>query len=188
VGRANSDVNEESAEQAWRNGVMYSIGNRVFRHLGIPTVMATMGVMQDTNMPVGLTFAGKAYEDSRLLQFTFDYENGSKKRKAPGATPSLESDLIQCSTKARTFVWKDRPAVTITSPSQTSGDNNQTMSLTGTLNVGDGQELDTLDIYFNGVPVGEVTFKNGNGRPSAREVGQLKIKGRPRLTRTWLSW
>jgi len=60
VGLANSDRNLESAKHAWQDNIKYSNGNRVLRHIGIPTVTVPMGAMQDTKMPVGLTFAGKA--------------------------------------------------------------------------------------------------------------------------------
>ena len=96
VGKADSDKNEESAQHAWQNGVMYSNGNRIWRHLGIPTVSVTMGVMEDTKMPVNLTFAGKAYQDNGLLEMAFAYENESRERKAPEGTPELESDQIFC--------------------------------------------------------------------------------------------
>lgn len=64
--------------------MLYSNGNRVIRHLRIPTVTVTMGIMEDTKMPVGLTFAAKAYEDNKLLEYAFAYENASKERKVPG--------------------------------------------------------------------------------------------------------
>jgi amidase len=94
VGKEDSDKNEESAQHTWQNGVMYSNGNRVWRHLGIPTVSVTMGTMDDTRMPVGLTSAGKAYEDNLLLELAFAYENASRERTAPAGTPELESDVI----------------------------------------------------------------------------------------------
>ncbi|TGQ03650.1 amidase, partial [Mesorhizobium sp. M4B.F.Ca.ET.215.01.1.1] len=67
VGPADADVNEASADLAWRNGTWVANGNLVWRHLGIPTVTVPMGTMADIGMPVGLTFAGKAYDDVALL-------------------------------------------------------------------------------------------------------------------------
>jgi amidase len=87
VGRADSDVNPESAEDAWRNGVWVANGNLVPRHLGIPTVTVPMGLMADIRMPVGLTFAGPAYEDSLLLRLAYAYEQGTLLREAPPRTP-----------------------------------------------------------------------------------------------------
>lgn len=45
VGRADADINEASAQDAWRNGVLYSNGNCAIRQLGIPTVSVPMGIM-----------------------------------------------------------------------------------------------------------------------------------------------
>ncbi|KAB5582900.1 amidase signature domain-containing protein [Coniochaeta sp. 2T2.1] len=94
VGKADADVNEESAADAWRNGVLYSNGNCAIRQLGIPTVSVPMGVMADTKMPVNLTFAGKAYDDNTLLRYAFAYEQAGKLRQAPGRTPALVSDDV----------------------------------------------------------------------------------------------
>jgi len=74
VGRADADVDEESARHAWRNGTWVANGNLVFRHLGIPTVTVPMGTMDDTGMPVGLTFAGRAYRDADLLAAAAAFE------------------------------------------------------------------------------------------------------------------
>ncbi|TGV77381.1 amidase, partial [Mesorhizobium sp. M00.F.Ca.ET.149.01.1.1] len=74
VGPADADVNEASAVLAWRNGTWVANGNLVWRHLGIPTVTVPLGTMADIGMPVGLTFAGKAYDDVALLSRAGDYE------------------------------------------------------------------------------------------------------------------
>ncbi|KAK2037949.1 amidase signature enzyme [Colletotrichum somersetense] len=94
VGKADADVSEVSATEAWRNGVLYSNGNCAIRQLGIPTVSVPMGVMADTGMPVNLTFASKAYDDSNLLRYAFAFEKGSKLRKSPPRTPGLTTDII----------------------------------------------------------------------------------------------
>lgn len=54
VGRADVDINNESAKHALQNGVKYSNGNRAFRHMGVPTVSVCMGLMAKSKMPVGL--------------------------------------------------------------------------------------------------------------------------------------
>ncbi|MEJ1154506.1 hypothetical protein [Microbacterium marmarense] len=94
VGRADLFTRAESMEAATRNGVVYSNGNRVIRHLGIPTVTVPMGCMADTQMPVGLTFAGPAYSDDRLIDVARAYEQASKRRVAAFLTPSLPSNQI----------------------------------------------------------------------------------------------
>ncbi|MBT1260151.1 amidase [Pseudomonas sp. VS40] len=89
VGPADADVNEASADIAWSNGVWVANGNLAIRHLGVPTVTVPMGVMADIGMPVGLTFAGRAYDDSALLRFASAYESTGSKRLAPPRTPPL---------------------------------------------------------------------------------------------------
>lgn len=83
VAPADSDVNGDSAEVAWRNGVLFSNGNYAIRHLGVPTVTVPMGIMADTGMPVGLTFAGRAYDDRLLLESAWEFESVGNLRAAP---------------------------------------------------------------------------------------------------------
>ncbi len=92
VGPADADVNEASADIAWSNGVWVANGNLAIRHLGVPTVTVPMGVMADIGMPVGLTFAGRAYDDSALLRFASAYESIGSKRLIPPRTPPLATD------------------------------------------------------------------------------------------------
>jgi amidase len=89
VGPANSDVDPQSADIAWSNGVWVANGNLAIRHLGVPTVTVPMGVMADIGMPVGLTFAGRAYDDSTLLRLASAFEASGSKRQIPPRTPPL---------------------------------------------------------------------------------------------------
>ena len=92
VGPANADVDPQSADIAWSNGVWVANGNLAIRHLGVPTVTVPMGVMADIGMPVGLTFAGRAYDDSTLLRLATAYESTGTKRLIPPRTPALAAD------------------------------------------------------------------------------------------------
>ncbi|MDD1507902.1 amidase [Pseudomonas sp. CNPSo 3701] len=89
VGPADADVNLESADIAWSNGIWVANGNLAIRHLGVPTVTVPMGVMADIGMPVGLTFAGRAYDDNALLQLGSAFEATGNKRQIPPRTPPL---------------------------------------------------------------------------------------------------
>ncbi|WP_210712035.1 amidase [Pseudomonas sp. MWU349] len=91
VGPADADINPESADIAWSNGVWVANGNLAIRHLGVPTVTVPMGVMADIGMPVGLTFAGRAYDDSSLLRLASAFESTGNKRLIPPRTPALHS-------------------------------------------------------------------------------------------------
>ncbi|MBT9529148.1 MAG: amidase [Pseudomonas sp.] len=90
VGPADADVNPASADIAWSNGIWVANGNLAIRHLGVPTVTVPMGVMPDIGMPVGLTFAGRAYDDSALLRLASAYEASGSKRLIPPRTPPLQ--------------------------------------------------------------------------------------------------
>lgn len=87
IGPADADVNPASADLAWRNGVWVANGNLAIRHLGIPTVTVPMGMMDDIKMPVGLTFAGRAYSDSALLALACAFEATGAYRSPPVRTP-----------------------------------------------------------------------------------------------------
>lgn len=91
VGPADMDVSEASADLGWRNGVWVANGNLVPRHLGIPTVTVPMGTMTDTGMPVGLTFAGRAYDDNALLALAAAFEATGNRRTEPPRTPRLSA-------------------------------------------------------------------------------------------------
>ncbi|MFJ6406938.1 amidase [Streptomyces hydrogenans] len=92
VAPADMDVNVASADLGWRNGVWVANGNLVPRHLGIPTVTVPMGTMTDTGMPVGLTFAGRAYDDNALLSLAAAFERTGSRRTVPPRTPRLPAE------------------------------------------------------------------------------------------------
>ncbi|WP_186307543.1 amidase [Microbacterium sp. 1.5R] len=92
VGPADMDVDEASADLGWRNGTWIANGNLAVRHLGIPTVTVPMGLMADIGMPIGLTFAGRAYDDTALLRLAAAFEaTGApgERRTPPRRTPAL---------------------------------------------------------------------------------------------------
>ena len=95
VGRADLEYNEESARHALQNGVKYSNGNRALRHMGVPTVSVTMGLMATSKMPLNLTFAGKHAQDSELLKYAYAFESATKHRSRPPVTPELDTDRFR---------------------------------------------------------------------------------------------
>jgi len=101
VAPADADVNQASYDIAWRNGTWVANGNLVIRHLGIPTVTVPMGIMADTGMPVGLTFAGKGYDDSNLLRYAYAFEQSGRRRVAPPRTPALPTDTLPAAPSQR---------------------------------------------------------------------------------------
>ena len=89
VAPADADINVASADLAWRNGVWVATGNLAIRHLGIPTVNIPLGTAQDIQMPFGLTIAGAAYSDAKLLRLGSIFEALSPVRTSPPRTPEL---------------------------------------------------------------------------------------------------
>ena len=94
VAPADADVNPASADLAWRNGCWVANGNLAIRHLGIPTVTVPMGTMDETRMPMGLTFAGRAYDDLALLQLATAFEATGRYRAPPSRTPDLPAPPV----------------------------------------------------------------------------------------------
>jgi amidase len=90
IAHADTDVDEVHNTEAWQDGTWFSNGNRMIRHLGIPTVNVTMGVMDDTGVPAGLTFMGPSGSDRLLLAAAYQYEQSTRRRLAPGRTPAIE--------------------------------------------------------------------------------------------------
>ena len=76
VGAENAERDPAAADHAWSNGVFFSNGNYALRHLGIPSITVAMGVMRDIGMPVGLTIAGRGYDDAALLGYAAAFEAG----------------------------------------------------------------------------------------------------------------
>lgn len=147
VGKADSDVNETSADEAWRNGVLFSNGNCAIRQYGIPTISVPMGVMSDTKMPVNLTFASKAYDDSSLLRYAYAFEKNSKLRQILPRTPDLPTDRIKFSSDAQTLGFAP-PRLTVNDITETKATNGRGLYLSGSAYE---DELTALRVYVDGV-------------------------------------
>ncbi|MBZ9848865.1 amidase [Mesorhizobium sp. CA14] len=150
VGPADADINEASARLAWRNGTWVANGNLVWRHFGIPTVTVPMGAMADIGMPVGLTFAGKAYDDAALLSLAGDYERATRRRTAPPRTPPLADDVFE----GRGAVAGDAPLSLTLAAETTRGGATDEIAIA--LEVGDAA---VVKVHINGEPV----FMQGSG-------------------------
>ena len=113
IGRANADTDQAASDETWRNGTVFSNMNHVMRHLGIPSVTVTMGIMEDTGIPVGLTFAGRAYSDVDLLRAAFDYEQATDRREPPPNAPALAEPVFGPGQREGHDVGALPPSVTI---------------------------------------------------------------------------
>lgn len=155
---------------ALRDGVKYSNGNRAIRHLGIPAITVPMGEMADKRMPVGITFAGKAYSDTDLLRCAWAYENATNRRTSPPLAPKLDSDIISLS---------PRPAVSIacelTSVMKLTVDTKKVhyrstetlhfvdVELSGSAHCGSSSEIE-VSVFSNHGDISVLTTENGKWR------------------------
>jgi amidase len=155
VGKADADTNEGSAVEAWRNGVLYSNGNCAIRQLGIPTVSVPMGVMADTKMPVNLTFAGKAYDDSALFKYAFAFEQATRLRQAPGRTPALPTDTITMS-NSTSEVGDMPPLLRVEKIEPLDKEKMEKVHLSGTVD-----DESTLHIYVDGDEIKDISVIKG---------------------------
>jgi amidase len=71
--------------------VSEAIGGNLTSPTGLPGVIVPAGYTKK-NLPVGLQFIGKTFEDLQLLQIAYGYEHISKKRKSPTITPPLPGE------------------------------------------------------------------------------------------------
>ncbi|CAO2651723.1 Nn.00g000060.m01.CDS01 [Neocucurbitaria sp. VM-36] len=174
VGKADADVNEASAADAWRNGVLYSNGNCAIRQLGIPTVSVPMGVMTDTKMPVNLTFASKAYDDNSLFQYAYAFEKASKLRQAPERTPELATDTIIFG-EAAGKMGLTPPELTVDIAKE-----GKQLRISGTCR---SDDIDKLRVYIDGDDVQDVNLADGKWAVTAPTLsswhGRAEEKGVP---------
>ncbi|EEU35790.1 uncharacterized protein NECHADRAFT_22173, partial [Fusarium vanettenii 77-13-4] len=154
VAAADSDIDPDAAAHAWKNGVWYSHGNRALRHLGIPSVTVPMGIMTKKQMPVGLTFAGRAYDDADLLRWANAFEKHTRLRIEPPHTPALDSDVIQLKATPASLSRQVRPRLSVekceVSP---QGTDTLLIKIRGTLEVGEdvqGAVSPVIEVTVNG--------------------------------------
>ncbi|KAI1618280.1 amidase signature domain-containing protein [Exophiala viscosa] len=156
VGKADADVNEASAADAWRNGVLFSNGNCAIRQLGIPTVNVPMGVMSDTKMPVNLTFASKAYDDSSLFRYAYAFEKASQLRQAPTRTAPLATDTFSLAGEERKL-GSSPPVLTVNASEPNNGGKKLRISGTAWKD-----ELSQLRVYIDGNELADVSIADGH--------------------------
>src|SRR5262245_30204744 len=52
----------------------------------VPSIVVPAGFTQD-NLPAGITFLGRPYDDARMIQLDHAYEQDNRHRCAPATTP-----------------------------------------------------------------------------------------------------
>jgi amidase len=66
-------------------------GGGIVSSTGLPGIVMPAGYTKD-NLPVGIEFIGKSFDDLRLLQVAYGYEQATKNRKSPLITPPLPGE------------------------------------------------------------------------------------------------
>ncbi|KAH6981430.1 amidase signature domain-containing protein [Ilyonectria destructans] len=140
VGAADADVNLSTAAHAWENGVLYSNGNRALRHLGVPSVTVPMGLISEKRMPVGLTFAGRAYDDENLLKWANAFERKTNFRSSPPHTPALDTDTIARGIEHGAKAHRPLMEISKCSATPTNDSDFLCVSITGILRAGANSE------------------------------------------------
>jgi len=156
VAPADLEYNPSSNALAWRNGTWVANGNQTLRHFGLPTVTVTMGLMEDTGMPVGLTFAGKPYDDDKLLRYAYAFDTAGTRRRAPPRTPALpgeafdvEPHAVRIAPAARAIEGPQIVLNAVLSP--VAPDGSVTLGVQGTATAPIG--IDQLTLFVNGTAV-----------------------------------
>jgi Asp-tRNA(Asn)/Glu-tRNA(Gln) amidotransferase A subunit family amidase len=52
----------------------------------VPSIVVPAGFTRD-NLPAGITFLGRPYDDARMIQLAYAYEQATRHRRAPNSTP-----------------------------------------------------------------------------------------------------
>src|SRR5689334_21092558 len=66
-------------------------GNSLASNSGLPSILMPTGYTM-SGLPIALEIVGKPFEDPKLLQVAYGYEQTSKRRKAPPTTPALPGE------------------------------------------------------------------------------------------------
>jgi Asp-tRNA(Asn)/Glu-tRNA(Gln) amidotransferase A subunit family amidase len=52
----------------------------------VPSIVVPAGFTR-SNLPAGITFLGRPYDDARMIQFAYAYEQATHHRRAPASVP-----------------------------------------------------------------------------------------------------
>ena len=67
--------------------------NRLSPFSGFPAITVPAGFTED-DLPVGLEFLGRAYDETTLIKLAYSFEQGTLFRRPPASTPPLESKAV----------------------------------------------------------------------------------------------
>ena len=126
-----------------------------------------MGNMEDTGMPINLTFAGRAYDDNELLRFGYAFEQACQGRRVPGRTPELVTDAIACGGKRE---MRGTRAPKLAADARRIKDNE--VKVSGFVDASSSGGLEALEIYVDGDKAASMTV----GESEVRKSFELVVK------------
>ncbi|KAM0385233.1 hypothetical protein ACHAQC_011583 [Fusarium culmorum] len=187
IALADSDENYESMVDALRDGVKYANGGRSLKHLGVPCITVPMGNLEEENMPVGLNFCGRAYDDSNIMSYAFAYETASKRREIPPLAPSLPSDEIAIphNPPSPAMVTPTLEIASVTASNEDGPDSDvRVVKVTGTCHLASLDKTSvSLDVFANGEPSSAVSWNGDDWVWTARLTRPKRDDKYPALTK-----
>jgi amidase len=69
-------------------------GNSLASNSGLPSILMPTGYTA-AGLPIAIEIIGKPFDDLRLLQVAYAYEQSSHRRKAPASTPALAGETFE---------------------------------------------------------------------------------------------
>jgi Asp-tRNA(Asn)/Glu-tRNA(Gln) amidotransferase A subunit family amidase len=57
---------------------------------GMPAMSVPMGYTRGNTLPAGMTFFGRAFDESKLIKLAYSYEQATKWRREPPTVPPLK--------------------------------------------------------------------------------------------------
>jgi amidase len=69
-------------------------GNSLASNSGLPSILMPAGYTA-AGLPIAIEIIGKPFDDLRLLQVAYAYEQSSHRRKAPASTPALAGETFE---------------------------------------------------------------------------------------------
>ena len=83
-----SPSNQPAWPTDWLNGDHFTGGDTSFAAIaGYPSITVPMGYVRE--LPVGLSFTGRAWEEGKLISLAYAFEQATKARRAPAYLPTL---------------------------------------------------------------------------------------------------
>ncbi|KAJ5086040.1 hypothetical protein N7532_010811 [Penicillium argentinense] len=168
VAYADCDEDYKSCLHALQDGVKYANGGRALKHCGIPCITLPMGMMKGKQMPVGITFASRAYSDTDLLRYAYAFEAASRARTVPSLTPPLPTDYISFPTPLHGDTIDAKPILNITATESKNLNESKLevcrrVLVSGTVLSSDPLVgVSSVQIFVNGVPCFGVCLEGGN--------------------------